>query len=92
MNYRTTEKQRNTVLKRYHEKQAFMGVYKSTSNYHKDYTKEEDALIMAENGLTILDKAEILGRSYAAISGRRQRLNSMENGEYTRTWKKTKCE
>ena len=88
MNYKTTEKQRNIVLKRYYEKQKDLALYKTSSKYYKDYTSEEDKLIMADNGMTMLDKARKLGRSYASVKGRRQRLLAIENGEYTKTWRK----
>lgn len=87
--YKTTEAQRNVVLKRYHEKQGDNSFYKTSAKYYKDFTTKEDKVIMDDSdGLTMLDKARKLGRSYASIKGRRQRLLSKESGDYTLTWRK----
>lgn len=85
--YLTTEKFRNEVKKRYAKRQ--MASLIGSSNSQKDYTEEEDKFIMAENGMSLLQKATQLKRTYAAIVGRRQRLIAAENMELTKTWRRS---
>ena len=82
----TSEKFRNDIKRRYAKRQ--MASLIGSSNAQKDYTKEEDELIMADNDMSILQKAIKLKRTYAAIAGRRQRLIAAENMELTKTWRK----
>ena len=86
--YLTTKQQREDTLQRYRKKQQISTRYVKFKN--KDYTEEEDSFILADNGLSMMEKAKRLGRSYAAISGRRQRLVAAENGDITKTWRRRK--
>ena len=43
------------------------------------YSPEEDALILAENGMTIYQKAIELGRTYPSVRIRKQRLRARAN-------------
>ena len=86
--YLTTKRQREDTLQRYKRKQQLSAKYVKFKN--KDYTEEEDAFILADNGLSMMEKAKKLGRSYAAISGRKQRLVAAENGDITKTWRRRK--
>ena len=40
------------------------------------YSPEEDALILADNGMTIYQKAIELGRTYASVKARKQHLRA----------------
>ena len=86
-NYQTSEQQRYSVLKRYNQKQEESKNVSSSNKYYKDYTKKEDEFILADNGMTILQKAAKLKRSFAAVAGRRQRLLAKEMGDNTETWR-----
>ena len=43
------------------------------------YSPEEDALILADNGMTIYQKAIDLGRTYASVKARKQYLRARAN-------------
>lgn len=43
------------------------------------YSPEEDALILADNGMTIYQKAIELGRTYQSVGMRKQRLRARAN-------------
>ena len=43
------------------------------------YSPEEDALILADNGMTIYQKAIELGRTYASVKARKQHLRARAN-------------
>ena len=47
------------------------------------YSPEEDALILAENGMTIYQKAIELGRTYPSVRIRKQRLRARANQRET---------
>ena len=85
--YKTDENLRKYVTMNYNRKQSLSKEKDIKPKYYRDYTKEEDAFILADNGLTIMEKAERLNRTFAAITGRRQRLLARENGDYTETWR-----
>ena len=42
---------------------------------HTPWTGEEDAFLMADNGMTVFQKAIHLGRTYASCTRRRERLH-----------------
>lgn len=85
--YKTDESLRQYVMMNYNRKQKLSKRKNIESNYYKDYTKEEDAFILADNGMTLMEKAAELNRTFAAITGRRQRLLARENGEANETWR-----
>lgn len=82
----TSEEYRNNIKARYAKRQA--SSLSDISNNNLDYTEEEDAIILADNGMTILEKAAKLSRSYAAVSGRRRRLLEVINDGYIKTWRR----
>ena len=47
------------------------------------YSPEEDALILADNGMTIYQKAIGLGRTYASVKARKQHLRARANQRET---------
>ena len=47
------------------------------------YSPEEDALILAENGMTTYQKAIELGRTYASVKARKQHLRARANQRET---------
>ena len=47
------------------------------------YSPEEDALILANNGMTIYQKAIELGRTYASVKARKQHLRARANQRET---------
>ena len=47
------------------------------------YSPEEDALILADNGMTIYQKAIELGRTYASVKARKQHLRARANQRET---------
>ena len=47
------------------------------------YSPEEDALILADNGMTIYQKAIELGRTYASVKARKQHLRTRANQRET---------
>ena len=55
------------------ESQA-MSVEMATVPLRTPWTEEEDAFLMADNGMTIFQKAIHLGRTYASCTGRRLHL------------------
>ena len=55
------------------ESQA-MSVEMVTVPPHTPWTEEEDAFLMADNGMTTFQKAIHLGRTYHSCAGRRERL------------------
>lgn len=85
--YKTDESLRRYVTMNYNRKQKLSKRKNIEANYYKDYTKEEDAFILADNGMTLMEKAAELNRTFAAITGRRQRLLAKENGEANETWR-----
>ena len=88
--YLTSQHQRDVVTARYKRKQAESQNYKSAETWYRDYTAEEDAFILADNGLKLYEKAEKLRRSYASLVGRRRRLLEIESGEVAKTWRRRK--
>ena len=58
------------------ESQA-MSVEMATVPPHTPWTEEEDAFLMADNGMTVFQKAIHLGRTYASCTGRRKSLRQV---------------